>query len=275
MRREETTATGAQGTNRYLSRRISCDNGKGDTYGRANGTTVLIRNTLTKMGNNIIFVYSLDAQPNNDNAPVAFEEIVEVCKCPKCGSRMALKFINNSYCFSCLNYPVCRHTMWLPGSVIKKATATNRSCAKCGPDFKRVEYTLRSFRHSSVLDQRLMGDDGLTYETCLMCDPSFQDLCDINRSMLSPNAVQDTSIRRAPPTVPRQNTALSQPTPLREHLPPNRPQSNNFQEPHRNRPVAPPQSSNRIPPNNRPSAPPTSAETTEVKCNKCSKVARK
>lgn len=211
---------------------------------------------------------------------MAYEEVVEVCKCPKCGNKLALKFINQSYCFSCLKYPACRHTIWLPGSVIKKATATNKSCVKCGPDFKCVQFTLRSFRHSTVLDQRLIGEDGLTYETCLMCDASFQDLCDVNRAMLSPNAVQDTSTRRVAPTGQRNNTST---------IPPNsnRMPSNNFQEPSRNRPSAPQAPRVRPtappPPSSRPSPhpPSTSGRTTnnndtiEVKCNKCSQVARK
>lgn len=188
---------------------------------------------------------------------------------------MALKVVNNSYCLTCCNYPTCRNTIWLPGSVIKKATATNKSCIKCGNDFKLVQYTLRSFRHSIVLDQRLIGEDGLTYETCLMCDTSFQDLCDINRGMLSPDGTQNQSIRRVDSTTQRNNNSTS-----RDRAPPNRTLPNNVPNTQRNhppppsiRPSAPPAPNFRPPTNPPPSS--HNDDTAEVKCSKCNKVARK
>lgn len=202
---------------------------------------------------------------------------------------MSLKFINNSHCLSCLNYPTCRNTIWLPGSIVKEATTTARTCAKCGPQFKCVKYTLRSFRHSAVLDQRFIGEDGLTYETCLMCDASFQDLCDVNRAMLSPdgprgNATHADATRRPAvtrnntlainqtvPRVARNNTLAINPTVPRD-APAIRPPLTNVNDPQRNRPLAPPPP----PVNNRNSEPPAhGTDTVEVKCSKCNQVARK
>lgn len=250
------------------------------------------------------YTFRLESQPINAPPQQAYEEFTEVCKCPKCGNTMALKFLNNSYCLSCLNYPTCRNSTWLPGSVIKQATATATTCPRCGPNFKRVRFTLRSFRHSSVLNQRQLSDDGLTYETCLMCDTSFQELCDVNPLFLSPTAGSSNPIpirdrpalntsrapvanRPAAPAAVNNRVTPSTnnwPVPATNNRPV--PATNNWPVPAtNNRPALAANNRPALPANNRPAstnnnwptppAPPSNNSTNEVKCTKCNQTARK
>lgn len=109
------------------------------------------------------------------------DELIAVCKCPKCAGEMTLKTLNGTVCLSCLSYPDCRHSIWFPKDLRDaKVPPTDdrddvRRCPRCKS--RLVQFTFRSVRQTVGLDQRRMQDDGLTYETCIICDTTFQEKC--------------------------------------------------------------------------------------------------
>lgn len=116
--------------------------------------------------------------------PFSGETYAEIIKCPKClrQNSITLKTVNDNYVLSCLGYPDCKNSIWLPSSIIKEVTVTSDVCSRCGPGYKKLKFRLKSIRHISVLNQRnFAADDALTYTTCIACDSSFQELCDISQ----------------------------------------------------------------------------------------------
>lgn len=236
------------------------------------------------------------------------EEQVAVAKCPRCDSTMTLKRHNESFCMTCLNYPVCKHTIWLPGSVVKEASVVEdatRRCARCRA--RLVAFRLRSVRHTAGLEPRRVQEDGVTYVTCVMCDVAFQEQCFISADAFRP-AVVESRPRAAlgnarPPTA----ATAAQPT----TAPPSRQQPQARQRPtatinpvpaaQRNRPQnggnngrqnSPPRTwvnpnasgagrqsfgggSTKAMPPPPPPSPPGGAATAEIRCTKCQKVPRK
>lgn len=228
--------------------------------------------------------------------------MIEIIKCPKClqSNSLALKIVNGTYVLSCFGYPDCKHSVWLRNNVIKEATRTDTVCSKCGPGYWKIKFTLKSVCHVIGLNQQYVGDDGLTYITCIACDTALQDVLDINKQSVAKcstvstagNALAGNVNNRANIQNPIFNTvprppASRQPLAPRQ-LPTDRPPVQNRQ-PVPNRQTAPDwqaptnwqaPSNRQAGPSNRPQNDPRGPGSSndandDVKCSNCNKPARK
>ncbi|XP_059220855.1 DNA topoisomerase 3-alpha [Stomoxys calcitrans] len=101
----------------------------------------------------------------------------ELFKCPKCTSApLALKQKNNKtgYFIGCLNYPNCKHCIWLPDEC-KDPSVLNDHCTKCGSEYKLIK-----LRFSLPYHKTLFNTPSGWYKTCLVCDSQFQNTFNIN-----------------------------------------------------------------------------------------------
>lgn len=207
-------------------------------------------------------------------------------KCPNCAqaNSVALKRHNDSYVLSCLGYPDCRNSYWLPNSIIKEISVLPDECPRCGAGYRKVKLRLKSVRHTWSLIQRNLADDGVTYVTCIVCDSSLQELCDIRigRGVTTPHnhsgnrdsaSTGAANVRQTPAaTVPRP-TAIVRPSPSPTTTIPRPAAATSIPRPAAAAPVyrapAPP------PAPRPPRGKNAGNSDTEVRCNKCNKVARK
>ena len=150
------------------------------------------------------FYCRLQAIPVDGPEPQAYPIDSEIFKCPKCSyeNSVALRNINNSHVLSCLGYPQCKNSIWLPSEIVKDVSTTNEDCPNCGNGFKKLKIRLKSMQHLSMLDIRNVVD--ADYVSCLVCDVNFQELCRIPKDAVrkvSTAAVQrtaNTSINSVP-----------------------------------------------------------------------------
>lgn len=239
----------------------------------------------------------LEARAADVPEPAPFVEHTAVCKCPKCTGDMALKTLNGSLCLSCLNYPDCRHSIWFPSELrdAKVLPPDNqggvRRCPRCKS--RLVQFTFRSVRQTVGLDQRHLLDDGVTYETCVVCDTTFQERCFLDPSAfiadnrLNADGRTHASSGRPQGTVTRPPPAAAAASAASRRMPPP-PQPTAARQ--RPTPTMNPNTSSRAPVQQPPQRQqswtnPNSSRTsigstnggnaTEVRCQKCQKVARK
>lgn len=191
-------------------------------------------------------------------------------KCPNCSqdNSVALKRLNDSYVLTCLGYPDCRNSYWLPNSYIKEISVLPDECLRCGPGYHKVKLRLKSVRFTCTLIQRNIADDGVTYITCIVCDSSLKELLDIRIERGGTTSRNQTgnqgnaSIRATPAATVSRPTAIVLPCPLPATTIP--------------RPApAPPVYRAPAPPVPRPPRDRNAGSNTEVRCSKCNKVARK
>lgn len=223
----------------------------------------------------------LEAGPvNSDIAdqPMAYAgaDTVNVFKCPKCGGQNAinLKFINDSYVLSCSGFPDCRNSYWLPSNVVRKVTVLDADCPNCGPGYKKLQFDMKSVRHVCLLNPRYVSEDGLSYCSCIVCDRSLQELCDIsiNRCSVPSSAPPpppphgrmqietSTNSNRRPPAPPPPPAAIRATT-TRPAAPPRPAPQRTVPAPRPRSNVAPPPSNN--------------SSSAEVRCSACNKLARR
>lgn len=101
----------------------------------------------------------------------------EIFKCPKClVAPLALKPKNNKtgYFIGCLNYPNCKHCVWLPDEC-KDPSVLDENCPKCGS-----EYRMLKMRFSLPYHKTLLNSPTGWYKTCLRCDSQFRSTFNIN-----------------------------------------------------------------------------------------------
>lgn len=118
----------------------------------------------------------LQEQPVDCPEPQRTNQFEEVHKCPRCSAMIALKTAaENRSMLTCLGYPACKYTMWIPQEYFKEAVVTDQVCEKCGPGFKKIKFKLKGMHLVSFLNCNNV--EGLNYVTCVACDRSFKDLC--------------------------------------------------------------------------------------------------
>ncbi len=108
--------------------------------------------------------------------PQATTQFQEVHKCPRCSAMVAMKTMNeNRIMLTCLGYPACNQSMWLPQEYFKEAVVTENVCENCGPGYKKIKLKLKGMHLVSFLNANNV--EGLSYVTCPACDRSLKDLC--------------------------------------------------------------------------------------------------
>lgn len=118
----------------------------------------------------------LQEQPVDGPEPQPTTQFQEVHKCPRCSSMIALKTVtDNRFMLTCLGYPACKQSMWLPQDYFKEAIVTDDICQNCGPGFKKIKLKLKGMNLVSFLNANNV--EGLSYVTCAACDRSLKDLC--------------------------------------------------------------------------------------------------
>ncbi|XP_053664698.1 DNA topoisomerase 3-alpha [Anopheles marshallii] len=101
----------------------------------------------------------------------------EVCKCPKCGSKMCLRAKRDAsgYYLGCIAFPECRNNVWFDDT-IRDINVLDDMCARCGS--KKVVVKFRSVRFYALLQSTDMEE----YRFCIVCDDKFRNLFNINES---------------------------------------------------------------------------------------------
>ncbi|KAG4068472.1 hypothetical protein HA402_004813 [Bradysia odoriphaga] len=118
----------------------------------------------------------LQETPVNVPAPQATTQFHEVHKCPRCSAMIALKTVNDGrIMLTCLGFPACKQSMWLPQDYFKDAVITDDVCENCGPGYKKIRLKLKGMHLLSFLNANNV--EGLSYKTCPACDRSLKDLC--------------------------------------------------------------------------------------------------
>lgn len=118
----------------------------------------------------------LQEQPRDGPEPQPTTQFQEVHKCPRCSSVIALKSVaDNRIMLTCLGYPACKESMWLPQEFFKEAVVTDDICPNCGPGFKKIKLKLKGMHLASFLN--VNNVEGLSYVTCPACDRSLKELC--------------------------------------------------------------------------------------------------
>lgn len=118
----------------------------------------------------------LQVQPIDSPEPQQTNQFQEVHKCPRCSSMVALKTTaGNRIMLTCLGFPACKQTMWLPQEYFKEAVLTDEVCQNCGPGFKKLKLKLKAMHLASFLNANNV--EGWNYVTCVACDRSLKDLC--------------------------------------------------------------------------------------------------
>lgn len=118
----------------------------------------------------------LQEQPVDSPEPQRTNQFQEVHRCPRCSSMIALKTTaDNRSMLTCLGYPACKYSMWIPVQYFKEAVVTDEVCQNCGPGFKKIKLKLKGMHLASFLNANRL--EGLNYVTCVACDRSLKDLC--------------------------------------------------------------------------------------------------
>uniref|UniRef100_A0A4Y0BNI3 DNA topoisomerase n=2 Tax=Anopheles funestus TaxID=62324 RepID=A0A4Y0BNI3_ANOFN len=101
----------------------------------------------------------------------------EVCKCPKCGSKMCLRSKRDSsgYYLGCIAFPECRNNVWFDDT-IREINVLDDTCPRCGS--KKISVKFRSARFYALLQSADMEE----YRFCIVCDDKFRNLFNINES---------------------------------------------------------------------------------------------
>lgn len=118
----------------------------------------------------------LQETPVDGPEPQPTTQFQEVHKCPRCSSMVALKTVTDGrIMLTCLGFPACKQSMWLPQEFFKEAVVTEDVCERCGPGFKKIRLKLKGMHLVSFLNANNV--EGLSYVTCTACDRSLKDLC--------------------------------------------------------------------------------------------------
>lgn len=118
----------------------------------------------------------LQETPVDAPEPQPTTQFQEVHKCPRCSSMMALKTVTDGrFMLTCLGFPACKQSMWLPQEYFKDAVVADDICENCGPGYKKLKLKLKAMHLISFLNANNV--EGLTYVTCPACDRSLKDLC--------------------------------------------------------------------------------------------------
>ncbi|XP_025418842.1 DNA topoisomerase 3-alpha [Sipha flava] len=135
----------------------------------------------------------LRAQPvafqNNGQHESMFRKNIR--KCPSCNQAvLALKQKQNNQGFyiTCLGYPACRTTFWLPPTVVN-AEVTDNVCNQCPGDIKLIKFQF------SVRSMRPHYQD--IHEGCINgCDSTICEILGVNISRPSPSSSNTHSSNR-------------------------------------------------------------------------------
>ncbi|XP_071536469.1 DNA topoisomerase 3-alpha isoform X2 [Panulirus ornatus] len=121
-------------------------------------------------------------RPENEPIP-EIPQFTPICKCSSCGCDVVVKEKRDGgrYFVTCLGFPQCRTTLWLPETV-QNITVCEQSCSQCNGSPKKLLFKFRPRSYVPYLPDE--------YEACLGgCDQHFLDTLDIRSLSIYTTAV--------------------------------------------------------------------------------------